>query len=303
MIEPFEYFKSDPYPITLKNFPRFIDGSFDCVAVGGCHCLTLGPKQGHGNRGRTTEWDIEELRRYPYIHTVVVTGLQQQTFDFFIRKYGPQLRAIRFLKCEQVEDWSLLGTLSGLEFVVWHGNDYITSLWDMSGNRALQGLAFSGFSALRDVSGIERAPALKYLHIGDAVNPSVTVKSLAPLAETGIRNVVFMGKAVEDDDVSFVSAMPRLETFDFPTHLFTTEQVAWMVANRPDLRGLALADLLPTTKCVYGTDVPAVQIVGKRKPLLVRAGNEARIETYRRQFAELVDRYRDVPWHEITAMR
>ena len=46
MIEPFEYFKSDPYPITLKNFPRFIDGSFDCVAVGGLSLSDPGPQAG-----------------------------------------------------------------------------------------------------------------------------------------------------------------------------------------------------------------------------------------------------------------
>ncbi len=303
MLEPFEYFKTDPYPITLKNFPKFIDGSFDRVAVGGRHALMLGAKVSGIGGGCVTEKDVDELRLYPYLHTVCVTGLHQDSFEYLIRRYGYQLRAIRFYKNKMVEDWSLLGTLSGLEFVVWHGNDHITSLWNMSGNKALQGLAFSGFSALHDISGIERAPTLKYLHIGDAVNPNATVRSLSCLGQTGIRNVVFMGKEVEDGDVSFVGAMPRLEIFDFPTHLFTTEQVAWMVANRPDLRGLALADLLPTTKCVYGTDVPAVQIVGKRKPMLVRAGNEARIETYKKQFAELVETYRDVPWHEIDVSR
>lgn len=300
MLEPFEYFKSDPYPITMKNFPRFIDGSFDRVAVGGRHCLTLRAKQ--GGRGRITEWDVEELRKYPYVHTVVVEGLQQETFEFLIRKYGPQLRAIRFLKCRQVEDWSLLGTLPGLEFLCWQGNERIGALWDMSGNKMLQGLALSGFSELHELSGLERAPALQYFSFGDAACPTATVNSLACLAYTGIRWLTVMGETVKDEDITFVTKMPRLETFDFPTHLLSTEQVAWIVANCPELRGLSLTDMLSTTKCIYGTDVPAVQIVGKHKPLLIRAGNEARIRRYRKEFQTLVERLSNVSYENAMEM-
>lgn len=34
--------------------------------------------------------------------------------------------------------------------------------------------------------------------------------------------------------------MPQLQEFNFSANLLTTEQVAWIVANRPDLKGWSL---------------------------------------------------------------
>ena len=297
-MEFYDYFRTDPYPITLKNFPDFIDGSFDRVAVGGNRCLTLQPKKGASERGIISVKEIDVLLQYPYIHTVCISGLCQDTFEFFIRKYGPQLRAIRFLHNPMVEDWSLLGTLQGLEFVYWMSNDHISSLWDMRQNKALQGLAIQSFSRLDSLAGIEKAPSLKYLHIGDAAYPDMRMKSLTCLASTGIRHLTFMGKEIEDGDASFVFAMPRLERFDFHTNLFTTEQVAWIMANCPDLKGKSLRALIKTTKCIYGTDVPAVQLVGMQKPLLLCQGHERRIEKFQEDFDALIEAYRGVSYGE-----
>lgn len=39
------------------------------------------------------------------------------SFEYFIKTYGAQLKAIRFFKNKLVEDWSLLGTLHKLEYI------------------------------------------------------------------------------------------------------------------------------------------------------------------------------------------
>jgi len=296
-LDLYEYFKKDPYPITLKNFPKFIDGSFD-YAKGGHRSLVLYNENADIGGGRITERDIDVLKKYPYLHTVTVAGLHQDTFEYFIRKYGKQLRAIRFFKNKLVEDWSLLGTLPGLEFVYWFHNQRMDRLWDMSGNRALKGLALDDFSRLHDLSGIERAPALKYFEIGDRVWPTSVVDSLEPLRGTGISHLSFTGKDITNKDLSVLWDMPYLTEFDFFSNHFTTEQVAWMVANKPRMKGRYLCATVETTKLVDSVEVPAVLIVGKRKPLLTRAGNETRIRKYVAAFDELVTRYRDVPYGE-----
>jgi hypothetical protein len=58
--------------------------------------------------------------------------------------------------------------------------------------------------------------------------------------------------------------MPNLEILNFPTNLYTTEQLAWLVAKLPNVQGYALR---PTIKYDdnSGKDV---LICGKRKPLL-----------------------------------
>ena len=296
-LDLYDYIKKDPYPITLKNFPKFIDGSFD-YAKGGHRSLVLYNENADIGGGRITERDIDVLKKYPYLHTVTVAGLHQDTFEYFIRKYGEQLRAIRFFKNKLVEDWSLLGTLRGLEFIYWFHNQRVERLWDMSGNRALKGLALDDFSRLHDLSGVERAPTLKYFHIGDKVWPKTVIDSLAPLRGTAISTLAFEGRKITDVDLSVLWDMPYLTEFNFFSNHFTTEQVAWMVANKPKMKGRYLCGMTETTKFVDGREVPAVLIVGKGKPLLARAGNETRIRKYAVAFDDMVARYRDVPYGE-----
>ena len=300
MADIYDYFKKEPFPITLKNFPSFIDGTFDRAAVGGRHSLVI--KSAAPKARCVMERDIDMLRQYPYLKTVTVTGLHQDTFEYFVRKFGPQFHAIRFEDNPMVEDWSLLGRLPQLSFLCIRGNRNLTSLWDMTYHGALQGLSLVGVPKVRDLHGIRLATSLKYLHVGDALSLDGTLSSLSPLAHTGIRYLTYMGKLTEDCHLSFVSYMPRLEEFHFPTNLFTTRQVAWMVANYPEVQGLSLTAMLETGKCIYGTNTPAVQIVGKKKPLLIRAGNEARIAAYQKQFDALVEEYKglsyDVAFHD-----
>lgn len=296
-LDLYDYFKKDPYPITLKNFPKFMDGSFD-YAMGGHRSLLLCNENADIGGGRITERDIDVLKKYPYLHTVSVAGLHQDTFEYFIRRYGEQLRAIRFFKNKAVEDWSLLGALSKLEFVYWFHNQRITRLWDMSQNRALKGLALNNFTRLHDLAGIERAPALKYFYIGDAVWPAAVIDSFKPLRGTAISHLAFEGKKILDSDLSFLEAMPYLAEFDFFSNQFTTEQVAWIVANKPHVKGRFLCSMVETTKGLGDEEVPAVLIVGKGKPLIACEGNGARIQKYQRQFDLLVERYRGISYEE-----
>lgn len=282
----------EPFPITVENFADFISVGYSLTS------LSLYNENADIGGGRITEQDIDVLKKYPYLRTVSVTGLHQDTFEYFIRKYGGQLRAIRFFKNKPVEDWSLLGTLPELEFVYWFHNQRITHLWDMRQNHALQGLALDSFSRLHSIEGIERAPSLKYFHIGDGVWPAAIIDSFAPLAGMALTHLAFEGKKLVDMDLSFLEDLPNLTRFDFFSNHFTTEQVAWMVANKPSVTGRFLCSMIDTEKWVDGRDVPAVLIVGKGKPFLAREGNEARIRKYKQQFETLVDKYRGVPYSE-----
>ena len=297
MADIYDYFKKEPYPITVKNFPAFINGSFDRTAVGGRHSLVI--KSAVPQTRPILERDIDVLRQYPYLKTVTVTGLHQDTFAYFVRKFGTQFHAIRFEDNPMVEDWSLLSQLTRISFLCIRGNRYLTALWDMSYHYSLQGLSLIGVPCLDNLEGIQQVSSLKYLHLGDALTLDAAVSSLSPLAHTGVQYLTYMGKLTKDSRLSFVAHMPRLTEFHFPTNLFTTQQVAWMVANCPDVRGLSLNAMLETSKCIYGTNTPAVQIVGKKKPLLIRAGNESKIATYQQQFEALVEQYRGRSYEEI----
>ncbi len=84
--------------------------------------------------GKITISDIDELKKHPSADTVQISGLHQDTFEYFIRKYGNQLKRIDFFKNKLIEDLSLLGSLQNLEYVDFYYNQKVTQLWDMSGN-------------------------------------------------------------------------------------------------------------------------------------------------------------------------
>ena len=129
------------------SFKSFVDGSFDYDRVTKTHsCIWLREEKMDIGGGKITTADIDRLKEFPDAEVVTISGLQQDTFEYFIKTYGNQLKAIRFFKNKFIEDLSLLGTLPQLEYVYFFANQRITSLWDMSGNTSLSGLAIKDFS-------------------------------------------------------------------------------------------------------------------------------------------------------------
>lgn len=243
--------------------------------------------------------DIDVLANYPNVKPVTISGLSQDTFEYFIQTYGGQLKYIEFFKNKSVEDWSLLGSLPELECVDFFHNQRITKMWDMRKNYALKAIFIEDFTRLHDLSGVEKAPSLEWFYFGDAVWSTSVIDSLTMFATSPVKRISFYGKKIEDMDLSFVPQMSKLEILDFPRNMFSTEQVAWVVANCPNLAGAALKpylDYLEWNKATGKSDIPTALIVGKRKPTIHVEGNEARIRKYVKQFEEYVKKYRDIPY-------
>ena len=126
------------------------------------------------------------------------------------------------------------------------------------------------------------------------------IDSLMPLANTKIEKFSFTGRAIEDNDLSFIESMTNFKVFDFSTNTFTTEQVAWIVANFPQVKGFALkakqdCELFESNANLV--NVPGTIIVGKRKPALIIKGNEAKIQKYVESFEKLKEKYKGMPYH------
>lgn len=285
------------------SFDSFVRGNYDYDKETRTHTgLWLHNDMMDVGGGMITIPDIDRLKAYPYVEVVTISGLRQGTFEYFISTYGKQLKAIRFFKNKLVEDWSLLGELPQLEYVHFFANQRITSLWDMSRNVSLTGLCIEDFSRLTSIRGIETAPALKEFEIGNAIWNTMVLDSLRPLANTGIEKFGFHGKTITDNDYSFLSDMPYLKQFDFPSNMLTTEQVAWIVANFSELQGYSLRAKIDNTKYDSSMmEVPAALIVGKRKPFLIIEGNEKRIEKYVQNFEALKQKYKGIPYEQAFA--
>ena len=237
--------------------------------------------------------DIDRIAEHPDARSVSIGGLRQDTFEYFITTYGRQFRYIHFFNSNGIEDWSLLETLPELEGLYWFHNQKITKFWDMSRNRSLKALEISDFCKLHDLSGVEKAPSLEWFGFGDAISRTSEIESLRPLADTNIRRLSFSGKTIRDMDISFIPQMRALEVFDFPTNLFTMEEVAWLVGKCPNLEGYALKPYIETmvyNEKTYKADKPGVILVGK--PTLATEGNEKRIANHVAQFNKIVEQTR-----------
>lgn len=281
------------------SFKSFVDGSFDYDQATKTHnCIWLRGEMDVGG-GKITIPEIDQLKSYPNAEVVTISGLQQYTFEYFIKTYGKQLKAIRFFKNKFVEDLSLLGTLPQLEYVYFYANQKAAALWDMTENTSLTGLCIEDFSRLTSIKGIETAPVLKEFDIGNAIWATMELKSLMLLANTKIERLGFSGRKILDNDLSFLEQLPNLKTFDFNINMFTTEQVAWIVANLPQVEGYALK---PKYDCMLldsnenMVEVPYTKIVGKRKPTLKVEGNEKKIQKYIDSFEKLKTKYKGVPY-------
>ena len=253
--------------------------------------------------GRISTADIDVLASHPETEVVRISGLHQDTFEYFIKNYGQQLKAIEFFKNKLVEDWSLLGTLPQLEYVYWFVNQRIDRLWDMTENTALKGLCISDFSRLHSIEGIQTAPALRYFVFKDAVWNKSELDSFMPLAHTGVTHLCFGAKKIRDGSLAFLEEMPQLKVFDFSLNQFTTEQVAWAVANFPELQGFALCAKLDDPICSAWSDgewvtTPGAYITGKRKPTLTYEKDAVRIQKYVDQFEALKEKYRGVSYRD-----
>lgn len=282
------------------SFESFLNGNFDYDRITKTHnSLWLREENMDIGGGKITIADIDKLKKYPDTEVVTISGLKQDTFEYFIKTYGKQLKAIRFFKNKFVEDLSLLGTLPHLEYVYFFANQRVTALWDMTENKSLSSLCIEDFSRLTSIRGVETAPALKEFRIGNAIWNTMVLDSLMPLSNSKIERLSFTGRAIGDNDFSFLETLPELKVFDFATNVFTTEQVAWIAANCPLAEGYALkakVDCMLSDSNEHLVDVPKSIIVGKRKPVLKVKGNEEKIQKYVDSFEKLKKKYKGMSY-------
>lgn len=99
--------------ITLENFADFINGEWDwdekTATNTGLFIYPKDPKNRDIGGGKLTKEDIDELKNHPQTDTLSIMGLHQDTFEYFIKTYGKQLKAIRFLKIK----WFRIGLCWG----------------------------------------------------------------------------------------------------------------------------------------------------------------------------------------------
>lgn len=269
-------------------------------------CLSIGPENNSNTHlnltqkdisgGRISKIEIDSIKNYPDITGISISGLKQDTFEYFIQTYGSQFKIIRFWKCPLVEDLSYLSELRQIEIITWYWNQRVNKFWDLSGNNNLKGIALSDFSRLHSFSGIEKGEALEAFSFGDAVWTKAIIDSLEPLYNCKSLSWLRIDvKKIIDNKIEPISRIPKLTYIDFPKNQFITEQVAWLKARLPpSISSNVLAPFFKKAQgLILGNKELNTIIIGKGKPFLNWDLDKRRIEKYITEFDSLVQKYKN----------
>ncbi len=189
--------------------------------------------------GIITKEEIDELDNYPQLTRISVAGLHQDTFDYFVEKYGKRFTGIYFFKNKMVADLSALETLTDIEVLGYFLNQRATKLWDMSKNKSLCMLNIDDFSRLDNLHGIEKAPELQCIKFGNKIWATSKINIVPDLSQSKLEYVSFNASLPYEETYKFLQ-IPNLKELDFRSNLYKTEFLAWVCANYPEIEGFCL---------------------------------------------------------------
>lgn len=208
--------------VTMDNFDS---SSFDIYDI------NLVQKEVSG--GVISFEQIDTIKDFPGAKSIIISGLKQDTFEYFVNTYGKQFQAIAFWKNKGVSDLSDLSLLSDIEYISYFVNQKASKLWDMTNNKKLVGLSLTDFSKLHSLDGIEKAGNLDYFNIGNRVEARMEIESFKPITNTNIRHFSWGGKKVQDNDFGCL-ANSKIEELDIAPTQFTLLELAQLLALFPE---------------------------------------------------------------------
>ncbi len=230
-----------------------------------------------------------EMSQEKHREILEICGMTQEGLEYFVKHYGKTYRYLNFFHCQTIKDFSPLEDMKNLESVNIDWNNKAESLWDLSRNPKLKRIGISDAKKLTyKLNLLNTSKTLEKIFIrGDIFNstPMESLNSLAGIST--LKTLQLYCVKAENHDVSFLKTLPNLEIFNFPAGMFTTEEIAKMVAYYPNLKGSSL--------CAYNKEdaiLNDVRICGYRKPSLDLPKDQKRLDKYILQFEALVEKYK-----------
>ena len=244
--------------------------------------------------GRITIEQIDAIRQYPDAKSIIISGLEQKTFEYFISEYGNQFQSISFWKNKSVENLSMLSELEHIEFITYFFNQKVTKLWDMRKNKKLKGLQIDDFTRLHTIDEIEYAPALEVFNIGNAVWSKMKIESFKPVAKSMITRFSWYGDKVNDSDYRCL-ANGRIKVLDISPRYFTLDELANLLSVFPkDLEGTITRPYsVGKITEADGTET-TYYFLCKGKKKCIKGIDDGRFQSYLDEFSILLDKYRKI---------
>lgn len=238
--------------------------------------------------GTMTRDDIDFEMHHKSTSIIQVSGLTQESFDYFINSYGEQFKSIYFFGCKEIKDLSVLSQLHKLEYILFYWIRQADVLWDMSRNDNLRGLQINDASKImRNLGMIASAPKLEEIRLGGSIETNQKIQALDIFSECEkLKRLSLLGLTLTKNDVEPLTRISNLEILDFEPNFLETEQIAYLVAKLPDVTGMSM--------CAYNdySFTSNIKVCGKRKPSLSIPKQQDLLNKYIEEFNNLVCEYK-----------
>ena len=241
--------------------------------------------------GGKTELDqLKHIEEYPNAKSLIVSGLNQESFEYLIKRFGNQFEAISFWKNKLISDLSPLSDLSNIKYVHFFFNQRVVNLWDMKHNENLTGLAIYDFSKLHSIENVVTAPNLEYFSIGNLICSKMEIESLKPLINSSISHFAWWGNKVLDNDYMCL-AKSHITELDMNIARFKIDELARLIASIPNLKG-TITKPYREGSVIERDKRTTYYFLCKGKKRLVKGKDDDRFEKYLIDFNNLVEKYR-----------
>lgn len=234
--------------------------------------------------------DVDYEMSFPKDKRILeICGMNQESFEYFVEKYGESYEALYFFKCQLISDFSPLSKLKNLKAVIIWWNIRSMRLWDMSENSSLKQISINDCKKITgNLGDLATSKTLEDVSVYGSIFNNFVIenldhfKNIPSLRELTLRNITLKNRSID-----FLKDTPNLTEFNFDSGMLTTEQIAYICARYPHIKGTAL--------CAYNKKdaiLSDVRICGYRKPGLNLPEGQKRLEKYIREFDALVEKYK-----------
>lgn len=158
--------------------------------------------------------------------------MNQESFEYFVNKYGEPYESLRFFKCQLISDFSPLSRLKNLKAVYINWNIRTDKLWDMWNNTSLIHPVMRIVKNHRQSLPASNGKNLKTVAINGSMFKKFQLDNLSNFENTALLECINLRNVKpENRNLDFLKTLPHLSEFNFDAGMFTTEEIAYMCAR------------------------------------------------------------------------
>ena len=243
-----------------------------------------------GKYGKLTPSIIEKEMQYSKNPVEMhIRGITQEGLEYFVDKYGATYQTLYLDDCTYITDLAPLESLPNLEAICIEHCKSIADLWQLSKNRHLRVLSIRDSKKLTSFPlQLNTSDTLEEVRFwGTSSEHKYHMKSLLFLSGMqSLRRLDLNNIILENHDTSVLATLPNMSEFHFDAGMLTTEEIALICVQFPQLYGQSLGAYTFDDIGIDGN----VRICGYRKPTLTLPSDKDKLNMYVENFNKIKER-------------